>query len=214
MSNTLIPVKPNMTLEEFHSLASSKKFLPRVQLFGSASKLCKMGKFPIGHYGLVTGADKADDLGESLDMLVINVRAKALDTTLDPPVSVFDRKHPEFQRIVDATEKPNSGCMWGPEYLVWLPMLKIYATFFFLNATMRREAANMHKLLGSAATAKVQFIESKSYGGWHGPLIVPCTTPFDLPEMEDLEKQVDTFTTPPALQVETVEESDTEERAR
>jgi hypothetical protein len=213
--NTLIPVRHNMTDEMFATLASSNKFLPRIQLFGSSSKLCKQGKFPIGHYGLVTAKDTAEDMGVSFDALVINVRPKAVDFNGEQPISIFDNLDPEFARIREDSGESDSNCMWGPEFLLWLPRFgRRYATFFFANPTMRREAPAVRQLMGNAATFKIRFIESKQYGGWHGPIVTACSTPFEPPDFEEIEATLNTFLNPSPSEAKELAEVESQERAR
>lgn len=196
-NGTLIPVRPSMDDKSFGELASSNKYLPRIQLFGSSTKLVKMGKFPVGHYGLVSTKDSAEDLGASFDCLIINARPKAMDLSGEQPISVFDLKDPEFARIREESAESDSGCMWGPEFLLWLPKFGgRYATMFFANPTMRREAPAVRALMGNAATFKAVFIESKQYGGWHGPQVTQCSTPFTPPALDELEATVDAFLSP------------------
>ncbi len=210
----LIPISPsNMSDEAFSSMATASKFLPRIQIFGSSSKAVKTGQFPVGHYGLVVGKDKNIDLGEQFDCLPINVRPKAMDITGKQIVSRFDHESDEFASIRDRAGTPNSGCMFGPEFLLWLPAQKRFATMFFLNPTMRREAPDMKERLGHATTCSIVFIPSQQYGGWHGPVITDCTTPFDLPDLTEMKVQLEQFlaATP---EVEEVEEVEGETRAR
>lgn len=96
---------------------------------------------------------------------------------------------------------------FGPEFLIWIPGAnpQSFATFFCGNKTMRREAPNLRGLIGRAATLKVTLIETKKYS-WHGPVVVPCSTPFDLPDMEEIKAQVSRFNNPPEQDVEKAEE--------
>lgn len=212
-TDKLIDVQPTMSDQDFLGLASSSKYFPRIQLFGSSSKLVKQGKFPTGHYGLVTKKDSADDLGESFDCIAVDVRAKAMDLGIDPPISVFNKDSEQFKELQERSKEQNSSCMWGPEFLVWLPNLKRFATMLFGNPTMRREAPNLYALRGHAATCKTQFIDHKVYGGWHGPVVVKCSTPLaNMPTEEEINAALETFRNPTSTEVEpeTAEEDESD----
>lgn len=182
-NDSLLPaITPNITDEDFSKYAKSSKFLQRIQLYGSSSKLCKMGRIPQGHFGVPVSKDKIDDLGDSFDCLVIQYRLKAMDINGDRPVSFFDKDSESFQKIVDASSTKDSGCMWGPEFLLWLPNKKCFASMFFCNPTMRNVAEELKALHGNFATISSVLIDTKKYM-WHGPKITACTTPYDLPDM-------------------------------
>jgi hypothetical protein len=85
-----------------------------------------------------------------------------------------------------------------------LPTKKRFATMFFGNPTMRREAPALHQLRGKGATVKATFIETKQHS-WHGPVCVACTTPFALPDPDESISQQTEFLNP---KVEVVEKAD------
>jgi hypothetical protein len=75
------------------------------------------------------------------------------------------------------------------------------------SKTGRREARNMEPLLGKAATLKCHLIEQGKYK-WHGPIVIPCTTPVEMPSEEDIRNQWTKFQNPPRNEVEVVEVDD------
>ena len=105
--------------------------------------------------------------------------------------------------------------MYGPEYLVWIPSVKALATFFLSSPTARRESASIHARLRKAATLKAKLINGKKHK-WHGPVITPCSTPFDLPDMTYLNEEIEKFSNPKASSViiEGETEAGAEERVR
>lgn len=83
-----------------------------------------------------------------------------------------------------------------PEFLLWVPNAQRFCTFFMSSKTSRRQAPELRALLGRGATLKVQFIETSRYS-WHGPIVVPCSTPFtNLPNPVELKRQRDVFCNP------------------
>jgi hypothetical protein len=204
---------PNKYEDKFSDMAKGGDYLPRVQLFGSNSDLVKQGKFPMAHYGLVRSKDVLIDIGDAFDSVPVSWRPKAMRIGADEVLNYFDSERDEFKKIMEESEGKDSGCMYGPEFLIWLPNQKEFATFFFGNPTMRREAPNFKALMGKAATCKVKFIQTKQYS-WHGPTCMACSTPLAaVPEEDKLIKEVERFQNPKDSEVETVEASATQ-RAR
>jgi hypothetical protein len=80
------------------------------------------------------------------------------------------------------------------------------------SKSARNESPNMKALIGKAATLRSQKISNKKYE-WHSPQVVPCTTPFDLPPIDEIKKVAEAFMNPPVTEVETVAE-ETNKRAR
>lgn len=190
-----MPVVP-VTEEELQKVLSSD-YLPRLQVVDSNSKVCKKKLAEAGNYALIRSEDDVVDLTNQIDVLLVHMRWTALDVNGETPVSSHDRESEEFQRIEEESSMPNSGCMWGPEFLLWIPSAKTFATFFCSSATSRREAKNIFKLLRQPATLKTHFIETKKYS-WYGPLVTSCSTPFDIPPMEEIKTQAMKFANPPS----------------
>lgn len=189
--------------EDFSNSTKSGDWLPRLQLMTSQSEKCKEGSFPINHYALVRGTDFSD-LGPTIDIAVVSWRPKAIEMG-DAVISVYDVNDAEFKRIQDKSGEMNSGCMFGPEFLVWIPAIKEFATFFMGNKSARREAPNVKARMGRAATLKSSKIETAKYT-WFAPVVVPCSTPFDLPDPTALGEVVERFVNPPKTEVEKVDE--------
>lgn len=197
--------------DEWNAAASSSTFLPRIQLLTSNSEKCKTGEFPTNHYALIQD-QKHDDLGNNVDVLLVTWRPKALEVG-DAVISVFDPNDAEFQRIQDRSmNEKDSGCMFGPEFLVWVPSVKRFATFFMGTKSARREAGNVKARLKQAATFGSQKIETKKYT-WFAPQVSACSTPFDMPPRDELMSAVEQFNNPPKNDVEGVKD-DEEARAR
>ena len=202
------------TAEDDKMFADATKigdYLPRVQLMTSASEKCKKNEFPVNHYALIQGQNYID-LGAEADVAVIDWRPKAIEIG-DEIISVFDSKDPEFERIQLKSDEKDSGCMFGPEFLIWVPTHKQFATFFMGSKSSRREAPAVKALIQKAATLKSHFIETKKFS-WQSPTITVCSTPFDLPEEEDLVKNLTKFKNPPKQEVERVDAATSEGQAR
>lgn len=218
--NELIPAEsvgdlmPAMDDKQLAAVSSSGDFLPRLQLFGSNSDACKKSQIGIAHYGLVTGKDTIEDLGKEVDVIIIGGRPKALRICDDGTIiTKFDPNDDEFKKIMDDSNVANSGCMYGPEFVVFVPAAARFATFFMSSKTARRQAGAVHARLRKAATLKAEFIETKKYS-WHGPVCVPCSTPLAAPAPEDIAAAVKKFMSAKESSIETAPEAAAGGRAR
>ena len=200
---------------DFQGVASGGKWLPRVQLFGSNSDAAKMGLIPIGTYGLVNGKNLIP-LGNEVDVLVVAWRPKAMEIGDGEVTSAFNPKSALFKDLVAKSDEADSGCMFGPEFLVYLPGQKQFATFFMGNKSARREAPAVKSCIGKAATLKVTLASNKKYK-WHTSVCVACSTPFDLPAIDEIKEKANEFCNPPDAASEVPDvpvEGDDSDRAR
>lgn len=205
---------PQMDDKQLAAVSSSGDFLPRLQLFGGNSDACKKGQIPIAHYGLVSGKDTVEDLGKEVDIIVICARAKALRIGDDGTIiTKHDPNNEEFKKIMEDSNVQDSGCMYGPEFMVYVPSSGKFATFFMSSKTARRVAGAVHARLRKAATLKAELIETKKYK-WHGPVCTPCSTPMVAPSGDDIAAAIKKFLAAKESAVETVTPAETTGRAR
>jgi hypothetical protein len=210
MANELIPVSDlgNSKYggdDNFALVAASSSFLPRLQLYGSNSEVVKEGKFPMGHYGLVRSKDLIEDLTGEVSVLVLGWRPKAMQIETEDITTLYNPESSNFKEICTKSEEPNSGCMYGPEYLVYIPKVKAFATFFMSSKTARREAPAVKALMGKMATLKAHLIKGKKFS-WHGPQVLSCAMSPDECDDEnfiaEVKDQVEKFRNPPETEKE------------
>lgn len=226
MANEIAPFKMNMlpavqmdTLNTLAEVAKGSDFLPRLQLI-TKGKYVDEGKIPPGRWGVPqAGGDEIEDLGDKIDVIPLDYRPKALDVSdKDAIIAVYDTNDPEFQRIKAAPK--NSGCMWGPSFLVLERSTGCLYELFFGNKSGRNEAAKMRPFLESRspATLGIRYKKMPDYG-WHVPVITKCSEPFDAEKIkvtpEQITNEIKKFRNPEAG-VEKVEEetAKTQKRAR
>lgn len=186
-------------------------FLPRLQLMTANSAKCKAGEFPTNHYALVASQDY-NDLGKNVDVLLVTWRPKALEIG-ENIVSSFDPSSETFQEIQRKAQQPNSGCMYGPEFLVYVPNHG-FATFFMGSKSARRESASVKALLKQPVTLSSRLIKTKSYS-WFAASCSSCSTPLsEMPSRDELLEQVEAFNNPKESDTEIVSDENTETRAR
>jgi hypothetical protein len=202
---TLAPSKYG-TDDAFLDVASSG-FLPRVQLMQSTSEQVATGKMRPGVYALVRSKDNAVDLTNEITVLVYSWRPKAIRMS-DKDVKVYyNNKSAEFLQIRKDAEQPNSGCMYGPEFLIWVPTHKTFATLLMGSATARREASQLLPLVGKGALLRSTLIRGKRHN-WQGPVITEYSqgfNPENLPSQDLLNTELNKFNDPPASATEKLE---------
>lgn len=196
--------------ELFKKAAKTGDYLPRFQLMTANSEQVKSGEFPTNHFALVQD-QKFIDLGEKVDGLIVAWRPKALEID-EIIVTVHDPDDEEFQRIMTKSNEPGEmSCMYGPEFLLWLPESGEFTTFFMCSKSMRRESPNVKSLMRKGATFKSKKISTPKFTWWSA-IAEKCTTPFDLPDQTKLEKEYHKFMNPEVKTVERVDKEATRER--
>lgn len=206
----------------FGAVTSSGKWLPRIQLFGSSSNEVKEDKIRAGNHGLVSGKN-VTDLGKEFDALSICFRPKAMDIGGDEILTNYVHTSAEFLRMQAQSDVKDSGCMFGPEFLIWVPAEQKWATYFCSNKTSRRAASDLLGLMSklvdgkpvivpAPVTIKANLIKTAKYM-WHGPVFTKCSTPFGFPTDESLAEEVEKFNNPSESDIVKAPES-TNTRAR
>ncbi len=183
-------------------------FLPRLQLMTSNSNPCKEGTFPTNHYALVEGSDNTD-LGSDVDIIVLAMRMKAIDmSSEDDIVTVYDPKVNDdgqptglFAEIQARSNESDSGCMWGGEFLVYIPSAAAFATFFMGSKSSRRSMPQIMSKMPGQVTLRAKKIETKKYT-WFTPAITACSTPLEAPTEEQATREVTKFLNPPEVEKE------------
>jgi len=135
-----------------------------------------------------------------MDVLVLARKAKAVDLSDTGSVIVTnDVQSDEFQRIVKESEVKDSGCSYGPAYLLYERTQDTFLEFFCGNKTARYTSAHINNYLPTPdagpkpMTLGRELIEKGRYS-WFGPVVSDCITPFaTLPEADRLVAKVEDF---------------------
>lgn len=212
--NTLIPSTiGGSKADNALTVANNQDYFPRIKLCQGNAKEVLQGKVSKGgNYGLVKGKDDIEDLGNSIDVVICAGRPKAMRTG-EQIITIFEEDSDEFKKIMAESKTKDSGCFYGPEYLLYIPAAQTFATFFMNNPTMRREAGAIHSRLRNAATVSTHLIETESFS-WFGPKCSDCSTPLDLPEMDVIKNTVEKFENEKSSQIQTVDETNDSGRER
>lgn len=212
----------------YDGLAKSAEFLGRLQLY-SKGKAIDKGHIRPGHYGIPQSGDEITDLGDSIDLLVLARRPKAIDMTdTDALIVSFNNESPEFKRIAAQSMEKESHCMYGPSFLVIERSSGTFLEFFCGSKSTRSEAKKIYPFLPVTKadidargltdtephgplplTLKSKLVEKGSYS-WFVPVVVKCSAPFTkLPTSDKIIAEITKFIAPKADTVERVEEPET-----
>ena len=129
--------------EKEFAKVSGGRFLARLMLYGSKSEPVTEEKVPVG-YSYVEGKDGFTYLGKDIDILALSWRPKAIDMSGDQIIANHDIQSDQFKAIRHKADNvSNSSCMYGPEFLVWIPAIGKFATFLMGSKTARNEAPKL-----------------------------------------------------------------------
>ncbi|KPK54274.1 MAG: hypothetical protein AMS22_06110 [Thiotrichales bacterium SG8_50] len=205
-----LPTTELVTAEQMDELSKGVDYLQRLQLI-TKGKYVDTGKIKPGHYGIpLPGGEEIDDLGSSIDILPLAVRAKALDMSdREAVVAVYDMSTPEFQDIKARSGEQDSGCMWGPSFLVVERSTGRCFEFFMGTKSSRAVSGDLINFLPvSEATAAKQGIDAhgplpctltvryakRGSWGWHVPVVNKCSEPFTkTPSLDVLREEMRKF---------------------
>ena len=190
--------------ENFDKILSTGEYLPRVQLMTGGSTMCKRGDFPTNHYALIKDSNH-HDLGGEVDVIVLAWRPKAIDTSDDEVIDCYNPEDPIFQDIMARSTEANSGCMFGPDYLIYIPERETFATFLMGTKSSRRDAPKLKAKIPGPVTLGSKFIETKRYS-WQTVDILTCSDELPTPDEEEAKHALDLFLNPKSTQRELVEE--------
>ena len=89
-----------------------------------------------------------DDLGDTIDIVPLARRPKALDMTDNEAIIVnYDPDSDEFKRIAAKSLEKESHCMYGPSFLVFERSRGLFLEFFCGNKSSRSEAKKVYPYL-------------------------------------------------------------------
>lgn len=202
------------TDDDFDSIAKSSDFLARLQLYTKGKAINKKLVLP-GNYGIPVTDDEVTDLGDEIDILPLARRPKAIDLKdTENIVAVYDVNDPEFTRIQAQSAQKESGCMYGPSFLVFERSTGQFLEFFCGTKSSRTEAKRIFPYLplsqamidanpnaasnqqphnAMPVTMKSRLVE-KGQWSWHVPVAVKCSTPFSsLPSAKVIVEEIKKF---------------------
>jgi hypothetical protein len=196
-------------------VAAGSSFLPYMQLYSNACELVKQGGFQMNHYGLAKGKDDVVDLGKEIDIVVLERRFKAMDLRNGGVLSYYTYASDQFQAVmavVDSKEA-NSRCMYGPEFLIWIPSVGEFATFYMQSISAKNEApkvwAQRYAVSNGMVTMKSKYVPRPTNSFQAIVCIASSMQPESLPTQEEFDDIVKKFKNPKDSAVSTVTAADT-----
>ncbi len=205
---TDLTVMPDLTgaqhaSQEMFDVLVRSNFMPRVQLCGGSSDIVKEAKIAIGRFALVRGKDDFVDFGQECNLVPLSWRFAAMRFA-DKTEVFYDPKSDEFKAVQAETGVKDSRCAYGPQFLVWVPQTKEFATYFFGSTSARPEGRKMLQLLNKPVTMKAKLV-STPQNKWHVPVCLACSAQVEMPPIESAIAIAAQFNNPGKS--ETVEES-------
>lgn len=219
---------------DFEGFASG--FLKRLEL-KSKGALIDLGKVKPGHYCVIKSSEDADDLGWSVDLLVLARKPKAIDMSdTDQIVISHDRNSEVFKYIEKQSEVRDSRCQFGATFLVVERSTAQMYELFCGTKSSRREIPTISDYMPLTAaqiksrglkgvkphgpltlTLKSKRTENKKKGySWFVPVPQACSNPFtvdQIPPPEKIKEEIEKFLTPDDSDPE-VEKGEKKGRAR
>ncbi|MHC4702442.1 MAG: hypothetical protein ACYTFQ_17905 [Planctomycetota bacterium] len=221
--------------DDFKDLSQSSDFLRRLQLV-SKGKYVDSKQVGPGSYAVIIDGEKADDLGDKIDILVLARRPKALDMSDTSQVIVsYDKSSDLFQDIAARSSVKDSGCQYGVSFLIVERSTGCLYEFFCGSISLRREIPTLSAYMAlSAAQIEARGLQGvephgplpltlgsrnikKARYSWFVPVPQKCSTPFtasQVPKEEVIRKEMDRFINPPKDETEVVSTDGSDQRPR
>ena len=189
-------------------------FLPRVQLVDNTSAFSKKKLITAGNYVLIFRKDQFKDLTAEVEVIPVAWRPLALDSNNEPPLFSHNPESERFKRITEAATKPGEGFISGPDFLVWIPAEKTFATYLMGSKSAKRVASDLNARMHQMTRLKSYFVEKEKWSWW-APSITPSTSPMP-PSPADIAVVVEKFLNPeePEETKEEAGDADESKRAR
>lgn len=203
MSEAIVPqgggavAEPAPRPEWLKDLAKPKEWLCRVEQAANNSGAVAEGKRQGGNFYFVVKKDQEIDLGREFDAFLIEGRPCAIDFSNQKAgvLNYYDPSSPDFQRVKGLAAVKDSGCMAGPQLLLWIPKIKKFASYLLANATGKQQAGIAMDMRGQWVTFKYG-VGRNNKGVWAAFNIIPCALPGEKPDEEAFNAQLHDFLNP------------------
>jgi hypothetical protein len=141
-------LKPNTLAEQTETLLSSNK-IKNIKLCSAATNEVKSGLINPNHWGVVDFEDKENvvDLGKNPIVACLGYRPTGWNTSDEDNIHVtHDVNSPEFKEIIAKASEPDSGCFFGPEFLIYIPEYNEFVTYLVSSFTHKKKATTLKML--------------------------------------------------------------------
>lgn len=185
-------------LAEMKDNAEQDGYLKRLQLF-SKGKFVDEQKVRGGEYGIPNG-DDVDVIGSAVDLIILAVRDKAMDVGDSNNITTsFDAASSIYADIMEQSKVTDSGCMYGPSFLVLERKSGKLLEFYCSSKSARRTAGTLLGYLANDGKGPIPVtlsssIVKKPRYSWFVSNATPCKAEFSkVPPMEDLNAAIAKF---------------------
>ena len=181
-------------LAEIRQEAESASGLPYFRMYGSNSKEAKIKKIKGGNYGMALGKTDPTDLGDTVDIIICSARLRAVDTKGGK--SFYKRDSEGYEDVKTRSKVKDSGCMHGPEILVWVGEQEKFATWHLNSPTLRNISDDILNALTEAVTVGWRLAEGNGHT-WDACTVSPCPDwGHSTPEPDLFEAAIEKFKNP------------------
>jgi hypothetical protein len=209
----LPPVQSTDIMAEMVPMWDTSPFVILIQA-QSPYTLPQPGKQRVNAGNFILRKSKTEfvDLGDSIDILVVDWRPKAMrvDKATNKIQFEFDRDSAAFQEIQEAAKNRNQGNFWGFEFLIYLGDYGEFANLFCNNPTLQNVARGelVHYLRKTTTLKSILLKKEATNFQWFAFSCSECTAPFQTPlDLEQLKAKAQMFRNPEAFVAETKEET-------
>jgi hypothetical protein len=141
-----------------------------------------------GHYGVPLADDEILNLGDSIDVLFVAVRDKAMDmSSKEELVQSFDPASAKFKRIQIESMRKETSCLCGPEFLVFERTTAEFYDFYCGTKPTRAVAETIYPFLpdrrrkAAPATLAAE-VQTRGSFSFHVPAVRQCSTAISVPD--------------------------------
>lgn len=235
-AGNLVPAESVEQSKELDKFSQGTAFLKRIQLYSKGKSNSDGVLIDMGNFGIPKSAEEIMSLGKEIDVIPFARRAKAVDLSdTDNIIVTYDTASDEFKRIVNlADTTKDSGCVYGPTYLVYERTTGEFYEYFCNNKSSRIASSDINPFLPvSQAQIDANLSDEKNPRGpmplhmkakyvkkgryeWFVPEISKAMTPFKkVPNREEIKTALDIFQKSEESKVEVVDDkSDKKGRRR
>jgi len=203
LAAALPPVRDTKVMEE---MAPTWDSAPFVRLVQSQSPLTlPPHRMNAGTFVLHKNKNEVIDLGESIDVVIVDWRPKAMhiDQATKKVTVEYDRESEKFHEIQEAAKARAQGYFWGFEFLIYLNDVGEHVHLYCNNLTLQNVArSELIHYMQKAVTLKSHMLKKESTGHqWFAFSCSECTAPPQVPiDLEEMKEHHAKFTNPESFQ--------------
>lgn len=215
-----LPVAAGTSIEAIQEIAPASNFFSYLQLLQPLSKGVTEHGFKAGEFVYsAAGSGKQTPIGSEFVALPVSWRQKAMMTAKNQNNEIYyDPNNPRFTEIRDIAlnSKGLSDCMFGPEFLFWIPELSDFVSFFLVSKTLRNSAPSLAKYMQPIKPVLIKSNKiQKEKNTWFGVLVEESLVQIEnLPDRDNLVASVTKFTSDKGTEIKQIAVEGSSDRER